>query len=169
VEDLKMSVDMFLEFDKGASIKGESIDKKFKDLLQIDSFDFGGELPASTEAGTGLGAGKVKFNEFNFKMKSSLASASCFKNMYTGFHIPSATLHLRKSGGGQKEYMTFKFKELMISKYSIDGGAEDPVESISFAYTGMYMIYNQQDQKGELVDKREAGWNVKENDEWLGS
>jgi type VI protein secretion system component Hcp len=102
-------------------------------------------------------------------MKSSLASASCFKNMYLGTHIPSATLHLRKAGGGAKEYMTFKFKELMISKYSIDGGSEDPVESISFAYTGMYVQYNQQDQKGELIDKREAGWNVKENDEWLGS
>ena len=166
-----MSVDMFLEFDSGASIKGECIDKKFKDMLQIDSFDFGGELPASAEAGTGLGAGKVKFNEFNFKMKSSLASASCFKNMYEGTHIQSATLHLRKAGGGTspKVYMTFKFKELMISKYSIDGGAEDPTESISFAYTGMYVQYNQQDQKGELIDKREAGWNVKENAEWLGS
>ena len=38
-----MSVDMFLEFDSSASIKGESIDKKYKDMLQIDSFDFGAE------------------------------------------------------------------------------------------------------------------------------
>jgi type VI protein secretion system component Hcp len=161
---------MFLEFDSSSSIKGESIDKKYKDMLQIDSFDFGAELPASAEQGTGLGAGKVKFNEFNFKMKSSLASASCFKNMYQGTHIPQAILHLRKAGGGgsPKVYMEFKFKELLITKYSIDGGAEDPTESMSFAYTGLYMIYNQQDQAGELKDKRESGWNVKENDEWLG-
>jgi type VI secretion system secreted protein Hcp len=159
---------MFLEFDAGASIKGESLDKQFKGLLQIDSFDFGGELPVSAEQGQGLGAGKVKYNEFNFKMKSSLGSASCFKNMYLGTHIQTATLHLRKSGGGQKEYMTFKFKELMISKYSIDGGSEDPVESMSFVHTGMHVVYNLQDSKGQLTDKREAGWDVKENYEWLG-
>jgi type VI secretion system secreted protein Hcp len=168
VEDFSMAVDMFLEFDASANIKGESLDKQFPNLLQIDSFDFGGELPVSVEQGSGLGAGKVHYEQFNFKMKSSLASASVFKNMYQGYHIPTACLHLRKSGGGQKEYMTFKFKELMISKYSIDGGSEDPVESMAFAYTAMHMIYNLQDQKGNLTDKREAGWDVKANYEWLG-
>ncbi len=162
-----MSVDMFLEFDKSASITGESIDKGHPNTIQIDSFDFGTELPASAEQGTGLGAGKVKFNEFNFKMKSSLASASCFKNLYKGTHIPMAKLYLRKSGGGQKDYMTYQFKDLLITKYQIDGGSEDPQESISFAYTGLYVVYNQQKQDGSLGDKRMAGWNVKENDEWL--
>jgi type VI secretion system secreted protein Hcp len=163
-----MAVDMYLEFDPGAAIKGESLDKAFKDMIQIDSFDFGGELPVSAEQGQGLGAGKVHYESFNFKMKSSLASASCFKNMYQGTHIQTACLHLRKSGGGQKEYMTFKFKELMVSKYSIDGGTEDPVESISFVHTGMHMVYNLQDSKGNLTDKREGGWDVKANYEWLG-
>ena len=169
-----MAVDMFLEFDSKSNIVGESIDKSHPKTLQIDSFSFGAELPASAEQGTGLGAGKVKFNEFTFKMKSSLASASCFKNMYLGTHIPGATLYLRKAGGGssgksQKDYMIFKFKELLVTKYSIDGGSEDPVEDVAFAYTGLYVQYNQQNQDGSLGDKRDAGWNVKENDEWLGS
>ena len=69
----------------------------------------------------------------------------------------------------QIEYTTIKFKELVINKWTTDGGSEDPTESISFAYTGMYIIYHQQDQTGKLIDKREAGWNVKENDEWLGT
>lgn len=162
-----MSVDMFLEFDKSASITGESIDKGHPNTIQIDSFSFSTELPASAEQGTGLGAGKVKFNEFAFKMKSSLASASCFKNLYKGTHIPSAKLYLRKSGGGQKDYMVYQFKDLLITKYGIDGGSEDPVEDITFAYTGLYVKYNQQKQDGSLGDSRNAGWNVKENDEWL--
>ena len=127
----------------------------------------GAELPASAEQGSGLGAGKVKFNEFAFKMPSSLASASCFKNMYKGTHIPAATLYLRKAGGGQKDYMTFSFKELMINKYAIDGGSEDPVEDITFGYTAMYFVYNQQKQDGSLGDKRDAGWDVKQNVEWI--
>jgi len=111
-----MSVDMFLEFDKSASITGESIDKGHPSTIQVTSFSFGAEMPVSVEQGTGLGAGKVKFNEFAFKMPSSLASASCFKNMYKGTHIPAATLYLRKAGGGQKDYMVFSFKELMVNK-----------------------------------------------------
>jgi type VI secretion system secreted protein Hcp len=174
-----MSVDMYLEFIPDANIKGEAIDNQYGpnggDCIQIDSFDFGGELPVSTEQGTGLGAGKVKYNEFNFKMKSSRASPFLFKAMYRGAHISWAILHLRKSagaeggtGGGQKEYMAFKFKELMVSKYSIDGGSEDPVESISFAYTGMYMGYKVQDKTGALGSKLDGGWDVKATTEWLG-
>jgi type VI secretion system secreted protein Hcp len=168
-----MSVDMYLEFDKSASITGESIDKGgHAGTIQVQSFSFGAELPVSVEMNTGLGAGKVKFNEFNFKVPSSLASASYFKNMYMGTHIPTATLYLRKAGGGsgstgQKDYMIFSYKELMISKYAIDGGAEDPVEDISFAYTGLYFVYNQQKQDGSFGDKRMAGWNIKESAEWL--
>ena len=176
-----MSVDMYLEFDQKSKIEGEAIDTQYgkttgAKAIQIDSFDFGGELPVSAEQGTGLGAGKVKYNEFNFKMKSSQASTAIFKNMYKGTHIQGAILHLRKSGGvegstestGQVEYMAFKFKELMISKYSIDGGAEDPVESISFAYTAMFIGYKRQNEKGELQDVQKAGWDVKQTTEWLG-
>ena len=164
-----MPVDMFLEFDKSAGIKGESTDKKFKDHIHIDGFDFGAECPTSVDGTTGLGAGKVHFNEFNFKMRSSLASPSCFKNMYLGTHIPTATLHMRKAGGGQVEYMTFKFKELLICKYSVDGGAEDPTESISFAYVGLFVKYSQQKADGSLGDSREAGWDSQATAEWLGS
>jgi type VI secretion system secreted protein Hcp len=163
-----MSVDMFLDFDKSANIVGESIDDAHSKTIQVTSFSFGAEMPVSVEQGTGLGAGKVKFNEFAFKMPSSLASASCFKNMYKGTHIPTATLYLRKAGGGQKDYMIFSFKELMINKYAIDGGSEDPVEDITFGYTAMYFIYNQQNQDGSLGDKRDAGWDVKKNIEWGG-
>jgi type VI secretion system secreted protein Hcp len=164
-----MSVDMFLEFDKGANITGESIDDAHKGCLQIDSFSFGAEMPASAESGTGLGAGKVKFEQFTFKTKSSLASASAFKDMYKGLHIPKATLYLRKAGGGQKDYMKFVFKELIITKYAVDGSGEEPVEDLAFAYTGLYVLYNQQNQDGSLGDKRDAGWDVKANKEWLAS
>jgi type VI secretion system secreted protein Hcp len=164
-----MSVDMFLEFDADAKITGESIDDEHKGDLQIDGFSFGAEMPASAESGTGLGAGKVKFEQFNFKTKSSLASAPAFRDMYTGKHIKKATLFLRKAGGTQKDYMKFCFKELIITKYAIDGGGEEPTEDLAFAYTGLYMLYYQQNQDGTLGEKREAGWDVKSNKEWLNT
>jgi type VI secretion system secreted protein Hcp len=166
-----MSVDMFLEFDADSKIVGESIDDKHGKCLQIDGFSFGAEMPASAESGTGLGAGKVKFDQFNFKTKSSLASAPAFRDMYSGKHIKKATLYLRKAGGTQEDYMKFIFKELIITKYAIDGSGEEPTEDLAFAYTGLYVYYAPQDQKGAIDNgnKRDAGWDVKANKEWLGT
>ena len=126
-----MAVDAFLEFEASANIKGESSDSQHGkgkgDSMQSDSFSFSAEVPASAEQGTGLGAGKMKFNEFTFKGKVSTASHSIFKNLTLGTHIPQAKLYLRKSGGGdktgQKDFMIYTFKQLIITKSSLDGGS----------------------------------------------
>src|SRR5205823_2236932 len=124
-----MAVDAFLEFDSGASIKGESKDSQHGegkgDCLQVDSYDFGVEVPASAESGQGLGAGKMTFGQFNFKCKASKHTTSVFKHLTLGTHIKSAKLYLRKSGGGsatgQKDFMIYTFKELIITKWGSDG------------------------------------------------
>ena len=166
-----MAVDAFLEFDAGANIKGESADSQHGkgkgDSLQIDSFSFSAEVPASAEQGTGLGAGKMKFNEFSFKSKVSTASHAVFKNLTLGTHIPQAKLYLRKSGGGdktgQKDFMIYTFKQLIITKYSLDGGSEDPVEDMAFAYTSLHIQYNVQDQAGKVTRFGSWGYDLKLN------
>jgi len=166
-----MSVDAFLEFDKGAAIKGESIDSKHGsgkgDCLQIDSYSFSAEAPASAETGTGLGAGKLKFNEFTFKTKSSTASSSVYKHLSLGTHIPQAILYLRKAGGGsgtgQQDFLKYTFKQLVITKWALDGGSEDPVEDMAFAYTSMTMEYGQQGQDGQVKRYNSWGYNIKQN------
>jgi type VI secretion system secreted protein Hcp len=162
---------MFLEFDPAANIKGESTDSQHGagkgDCLQIDSFSFSAEVPASAEQGTGLGSGKLKFNEFAFKCKSSKASFAIYKNLTLGTHIPQAKLYLRKAGGGsdtgQKDYMIFTFKQLIITKYAIDGGSEEPVEDLAFAYTTLHVQYNQQKQDGSVSRAGSWGYNLKDN------
>jgi|SRR5271170_7381528 len=166
-----MSVDAFLEFDPSAGIKGESIDSQHGkgkgDCLQIDSFGFSAEAPASAETGTGLGAGKLKFNEFTFKCKSSTASCSVYKNLSVGTHIPMARLYLRKAGGGsstgQKDFLKYTFRALVITKWGLDGGSEDPVEDMAFAYTSMNMDYGQQGQDGSVKHFNSWGYDIKQN------
>ena len=167
-----MAVDAFLEFDAGCNIKGESKDSQHGegkgDCLQIDSFDFGAEVPASAEQGSGLGAGKMSFGQFNFKCKTSKHSFAVFKHLTLGTHIKTAKLFLRKSGGGdktgQKDYMIYTFKELIITKWSIDGGSEDPVEAMSFAYTNMHMEYRMQKQDGSVSRSGSWGYDLKGNE-----
>jgi len=167
-----MAVDAFLEFDPSSNIKGESTDSQHGagkgDCLQVDGFGFSAEVPASAEQGTGLGSGKLKFNEFTFKVKSSKASYAVFKNLTLGTHIPKATLYLRKAGGGdktgQKDYMIFKFSELIITKYSMDGSSEEPVEDLAFAYTALNIQYNQQKQDGSVSRSGSWGYDLKDNE-----
>jgi type VI secretion system secreted protein Hcp len=166
-----MAVDSFLEFDPSANIKGESLDSQHGkgkgDCLQIDSYSFSAEVPASAEQGQGLGAGKMKFNEFAFKTKASTASFAVYKNLTLGTHIPQAKLYLRKSGGGdktgQKDYMVYTFKQLIITKYSIDGGSEDPVEDMAFAYTSLHVEYRVQDSTGKVTRAGSWGYDLKAN------
>lgn len=166
-----MAVDMFLEFDPSANIKGESTDSQHGagkgDCLQILGFGFSAEVPASAEQGTGLGSGKMKFNEFTFKCPSSKASFAVYKNLTLGTHIPKAVLYLRKSGGGsdtgQKDYMIFTFKQLIITKWGLDGSSEEPGEDMAFAYTSMHMQYNQQKQDGSVSRAGGWGYNLKDN------
>ena len=160
-----MAVDAFLEFDPSAGIKGESLDSQHGkgkgDSIQIEGFGFSAEAPASADTGTGLGSGKLKFNEFAFKMKSSTASYAIYKNLCLGTHIPKATLYLRKAGGGstsgQKDFMIYTFSQLVITKWGLDGGSEEPAEDVSFAYTSLGIEYRQQKQDGS-VSRAGNGW-----------
>ncbi|HUO10742.1 MAG TPA: type VI secretion system tube protein Hcp [Phycisphaerae bacterium] len=159
-----MAVDAFLEFDPSCGIKGESLDSQHGkgkgDCLQIEGFSFGAEAPASAETGTGLGSGKLKFNEFTFKTKCSTASHAIYKNLTLGTHIPQAKLYLRKAGGGsgtgQKDFMIYTFKQLVITKHNLDGSSEEPAEDIAFAYTSLGIQYNQQKQDGSV--SRAGSW-----------
>ena len=166
-----MATDAFLEFDPGCNIKGESKDSQHGegkgDCLQVISYAFGTVRPASVTMGQGLGSGKLDFEPFTFKVPASKASHACYKNMCLGTHIPVAKLFLRKSGGGsdtgQKDFLVYTFKELMITKYATDGGSEDPTDDIAFAYTSLHVEYKVQDAKGETKRAGSWGYDLKAN------
>jgi type VI secretion system secreted protein Hcp len=83
----------------------------------------------------------------------------------TGDHIASATLVCRKAGGGQQEYLTIKFTDLLISSYQTGGSAGDvvPVDQISFNYTKIEFEYKPQDEKGAVGAPIKAGYDLKAN------
>jgi len=166
-----MAVDAFLEFDPGSNIKGESKDSQHGegkgDCLQIASYDFEAKVPASAVHGQGLGSGKLEFGEFNFKCSVSKASFAVFKHLTLGTHIPKAKLYLRKAGGGsdtgQKDFLVYTFEQLMITKYKVDGGAEEPTEEMSFAYTKLHVEYRLQKGDGSVSRAGSWGYDLKEN------
>ena len=61
-------------FAKLGDIKGESLDNKHKDEVEILSWSWGLSQSASTSPGGGGGAGKLSFNDFNFTHRIDKAS-----------------------------------------------------------------------------------------------
>jgi len=67
--------------------------------------------------------------------------------------------------GGQKKFLEFKFKEVMVSSYQTGGSGEGlPVENLSLNFTNMTQEYFTQDTKsGATKSAGKSGWDVKEN------
>src|SRR3954466_3049656 len=97
-----MASDIFLKLD---GIKGESLDDKHKDEIELQSFSFGASNFGRVAAGSGGRVGKASLQDFHFVMKSNKASPTLFLSCVSGKHISTAVLTVRKAGGTQVEYL----------------------------------------------------------------
>jgi type VI secretion system secreted protein Hcp len=113
------AVDYFL---KVQGIDGESQDKTHKGDIQIDSFSWGATNAGTAAAGGGMGAGRVRMQDFHFVMKANKASPKLMLACANGEHIPKAVLVCRKAGKEQQEYLKYTFYDLLISSFRTGGG-----------------------------------------------
>ena len=156
------AVDYFLKFD---GIKGESVDAKHKDEIDVEAWSWGETHTGSTSPGGGVGAGKVSMHDFHFVMGLNRASVGLMKACATGQHIKTATLSARKAGKGQQEYLTFKFHDVLISSYQT-GGSEDavvPTDSVSFNFAKLEVEYKPQKTDGTLGTAIQFRYDLKAN------
>jgi type VI secretion system secreted protein Hcp len=156
-----MAQDVYLKID---GIAGESTDAKHKDQIEVLSFSFGASNPVHIgSAGAGAGTGKVSMQDLSFMMHYNKSSPALLMACATGKHIKDATLFLRKAGGTQQEYLTYKMTEVFVSSYQTGASSEMPTDSISMAFGKVEVEYQQQDEKGSVGKPVKVGWNLKEN------
>ncbi len=155
-------VDMFLKID---GIPGESKDDKHKDQIDLESYSFGATQTGTMGAGGGGGAGKVSMQDFHFVMKVNKAAPKLFLHCANGKHIPNALLTVRKAGGGQQEFYTVKFTDVLISSYQTGSaqGTEIPMEQISLNFSKIEMEYKEQKPDGSLTGGIKMNWDLKSN------
>src|SRR5687767_6653601 len=104
-----MAADIFAKI---GDIKGESLDAKHKDEVELLSWSWGVSQGVST--GSGSAAGKVSFNDFSFTHRLDKASPNLMKACAAGSHIKEATITVRKAGNKPLDYMIFKFYDILI-------------------------------------------------------
>lgn len=153
-------------FLKIGDVKGECKDAEYKEWIEVLSWSWGATQLGTASHGTGLGASKVQLQDFSFNMHFCSASPELLLSCCTGHHYPLATLVMRKptgKDGGQKKFLEFTFKDVLVSSYQTGGSEGLPVEALSLNFTNMTQEYFTQDEKGATKSAGKAGWDVKTN------
>jgi type VI secretion system secreted protein Hcp len=143
-----MAQDMFLKI---ADVKGETIDAKHKDEIEVLSYSWGVSNAGSMAYGTGGGEGKASFQDLSFTHKIDKASPVLMSGCALGVHYKDATLTLRKSGKGQQEFLIYKMNDVIVTSVQ-HGSSGDATtsESVSIAFAKVVMEYKAQKADGTL-------------------
>ena len=155
-------------FAKIGDIKGESIDSKHKDEIELLSWSWGVSRSVSgSGSGAGAGTGKAHFSDLSFTHKIDKASPLLLKGCATGQHLKEATITRRKAGKGQQEYLVIKMNDVVITSVAEeDDGGSGQVEAVTLAFAKVDLEYRPQKQDGSLDAGIHFKYDIKANKEF---
>ena len=137
-------------FAKIGDIKGESLDDKHKDEIEVLSFSWG-VTNAQVVSGGGAAAGKATFHDLTIVHSLDKASPSLLKACATGTHIKDAIITHRKAGKGQQEYLIVKLNDVIITGVTHGGSTGQPIsENVTLAFAKVDLQYQPQKPDGSL-------------------
>jgi len=144
-----MAVDIFAKI---GDIKGESLDSKHKDEVEVLSWSWGVSQSGSITRGGGGGEGKASFNDFNFTHHVDKASPVLMTACATGKHIKEATITVRKAGKGQQEFLIVKMSDVIITGVTPSGTGDGAAiaESVAIQFAKVELEYKPQKADGSL-------------------
>ena len=153
-------------FAKIGDIKGESLDDKHKDEIELLSWSWGvRELRAGIPGGGG-GAGKASFNDLSFTHKIDKASPLLLKACATGQHLKEATITRRKAGKGQQEFLVIKMNDVLVTSVAdSDDSGGGQMESVTLAFAKVDLEYRPQKPNGSLDAGLHFKYDLKANKE----
>jgi type VI secretion system secreted protein Hcp len=140
-------------FAKIGDIKGESLDDKHKDEIEVLSFSWGVSNSGSiVSSGGGGGAGKATFHDLSFVHHIDKASPVLMQACATGVHLKDATITHRKAGKGQQEFLIVKMNDVIITSVTHGGSSADDgyPENVSLAFGKVDLEYRPQNANGSM-------------------
>jgi type VI secretion system secreted protein Hcp len=154
-------------FAKIGDIKGESLDSKHKDEVEVLSWSWGVAQSGTMAHGGGGGEGKASFNDFNFTHHVDKASPVLLKACATGEHIKEATITVRKAGKGQQEFLIIKMTDILITSVNPSGSGDSAAtaESVAMQCAKVDLEYKPQKADGSLDAGLHFKYDIKGNKE----
>jgi len=138
-------------FAKLGDIKGESLDSKHKDEIEVLSYSWGVSNAGSMAHGSGGGEGKATFHDLAFVHKIDKASPILMQACATGAHLKEATITHRKAGKEQHEYLIVKMNDVIVTGVTHGGNGDGGhTENVSLAFAKVAVEYKPQKPDGSL-------------------
>ena len=152
-------------FAKLGDIKGESLDDKHKDEIEVMSYSWGVSNAGSMQYGSGGGEGKASFHDLSITHKVDKASPVLMQYCATGVHLKEATITHRKAGKGQQEYLVIKLSDVLVTGVSMSVAVEEPTtaESVSLQAGKVDLEYKAQKADGSLDAGLHFKYDIKAN------
>ena len=144
-----MAADIFVKI---AEVKGESLDDKHRDEIEVLSFSWGVSNPApapGTGAGGGAG-GKASFQDLSIVHKIDKASPLLLRACATGAHFKEAVITHRRAIKGQQEFLIVKLNDVIVTGVSHGGATEGASETVSLTFAKVDLEYRPQKPDGSL-------------------
>ncbi len=159
-----MADDIYAKF---GDIKGESTDKKFKDLSSLDSIAHSLQNQSSGDRSTGGGGSKsiASHGEIIFTKQFDASSPGLTTACLTGEHMDIEISLCKQSGKDKQEFLKYELGDAYISSLSHDSNGVDGkvIETGSINYGTIKWTYDKADSKGKSQGKMEASWNRIDN------
>ena len=153
-------------FAKIGDIKGESLDDKHKDEIEVLSYSWGVTNAAVISPGAGGATGKATFHDLSIVHNVDKASPVLLKACATGTHIKEATITHRKAGKGQQEYLIVKLNDVIITGVTHGGSAGQAIsENVTLAFAKVDLEYKPQKPDGSLDAGIHFKFDLKSNKE----
>jgi len=155
--------DMFLKLD---GIEGESQDHKFKDWIEVQSWNWGVHQASTAHHHTGGGHSKASFQELHVSKHMDKASVKAFKACAKGQHLKKAKLVCRKAGGDNAlEYFTIEMDDVIITNVALSGhggGGAQVSETLALSFAKFKEIYKPQSKTGTAESNVDWGYSINE-------
>ena len=159
-----MAVDMFIKI---GDIKGEAMDDKHKDEIDVLAWSWGVSQSGYAGLGGGASAGKANFQDLSFTKYVDKASPVLLQSCADGTHYKDAKLTVRKAGGKEQvEYVVITLEEVLISGVTTGGHSSDDrlTENVTLNFGLVKFDYQPQKRDGSKDGGQiKMAWDIEKN------
>jgi type VI secretion system secreted protein Hcp len=159
-----MAVNAYLMID---GRPGPSTSKQ--DAIDILSFSFGASQTAVIGQGSSGGearAGRANVSDVTIMKVLDKTSPLLFDDCVTGNYLKKVDIIYDKPmGDSQEDYFKIHMEDALITSIQLSGSSENPVESISFAFSKVKVSYNPEED-GSLKGFIDKGFDVLKLKPW---
>ena len=136
---------IYLELD---GIKGSTTDSKFKDQIELSSFQLGAGLGVGSPRGGDRSTSEPSVSEITGTKTLDKSSELLFKNLLKGDTIAKGKVSFTAATKGESvAYASLALENIIISGYSMSSGGDFPTESISLNFTKFDWSFTGRDTK----------------------